>query len=72
MHAPLVPRPDAGADWMGDMAHVCRDKAECSSGCKSRPGKGRPSRVATSAMVEVTKPSEPEGQQATSGRPATQ
>jgi len=34
-----------------------REKARCSSGCKSRPGKGRPGRVAIPAAAEATKPS---------------
>ena len=50
------------------VAQVRRAKAECSSECKSRPGKGRSDREAIPAAAEVMKLSEPGRQLAASGR----
>ena len=38
---------------------VCRERFFVPAGCESRPGKGRPGRVAIPAAVEVTKRSKP-------------
>jgi len=55
-HGDRSRREWATPPWSGVLVQV-----RCSSGCKSRPGKGRPGRVAIPAAA-VTKPSEPRRQ----------
>jgi len=48
-----------GNSMLGVVVHVRREMVCCSSGRKSRLGKGRPGRAAIATSVEATKPSEP-------------